>query len=34
MITLTILIYWLYCLTHQTVEEYEEIKRNLEGEWL
>lgn len=34
MITLAILIYWICCLLHQTNEEYEEIKRETEGEWL
>lgn len=34
MISLAIMVYWIYCLTHQTNEEYEEIKRTLEGEWL
>lgn len=34
MISLAIMVYWIYCLINQTNEEYEEIKRSVEGEWL
>lgn len=33
MITLTIMIYWLYCLTHQSKEEYIEIRGAVDEIW-